>query len=71
MENNSEKQTHICRGWCYCGEKRGISFLGIFLLIVGTYFLALSFGWISGGFPLWQMALIGFGVYFITKRLRK
>lgn len=49
-------------GWCYgCTPWSW----GVFLIVLGGYFLLKDLGYIPIDFPLWQILLILFGVYIL------
>jgi len=54
--------------WCCCS---GSYFWGIFLIIIGGYFLAVNLGLISRNFPFWPLVFILFGIYLLVKYPRK
>jgi len=66
MEVNKEKNTY--RHWCCCG-KGGLGF-GIFLLVVGGYFVAQDLGWIAYDLSFWSVALVAFGLYYVLRSLK-
>lgn len=45
-------------------------FWGIFLLIIGAWFLAKELGWIASSFSLWPLILIVFGIWLLVKHNR-
>jgi len=67
MEENNKK--YSC--WhCGCNTKGGNIGWGLFLLILGGYFVAQDLGYISSSVSFWSVVLVAFGVYLISKGLR-
>jgi len=71
MEDKTEKEIHTCRGWCCCGGGGGIPIFGLFLIVIGGYFLARDLGWIAGNISFWPAVALLFGIYFVARTLKR
>jgi len=49
--------------WCCCKSPHA---WGIFLLLVGGYFIATELGWITD-IPFWGIVFVIFGIYLLMK----
>ncbi|MAG52473.1 MAG: hypothetical protein CMH62_00750 [Nanoarchaeota archaeon] len=49
--------------WCCCNSY----FWGIFLVVIGAYFILRDLEIIPGNFPFWPIILILFGIYLLSK----
>lgn len=56
--------------WCCCCNS-GSYLCGIFLIIIGGYYLARNLGFIPSDFPFWPILLLIFGVYLLMKNSKK
>ena len=64
MTKHDSDKSKSC--WDCCGSN-GIGF-GVFLLLLGGFFLAQELGWIET-ISFWPIVLIGFGAYIILSKL--
>lgn len=69
-ENNTNNKSHTCNSWCCCCGSNGYGW-GILLLVVGLFFLAKDFGWLSVDVSFWTVVLIVFGLFFIFARKKR
>ena len=70
MEQEKKKHKNH-EWWCACETKQGGLGWGIFLTIIGGYFVAQELGYIDTGVSIWPVALLAFGIHLIVKNLRK
>ena len=67
-ENKHNKPSWWC---CGCHTKRSSLLWGVFLLIIGGYFLAQEFGYVSYDGSIWPIFLIAFDLYLVGRGVMK
>jgi len=63
----------VPRWYCYdgCNTGRGVSLWGVFLLVLGGYFLLKELGYINTDVSVWPVFLFAFGAYLVIRSLRR
>lgn len=59
-----------CEWWC-CNRHRGVSYLGVLLLLLGGFSFARDLGWIDTELPFWPTVAITVGLFMIVGKATK